>query len=550
MNKEAMKTRFPIHLTSLLIAGWITAGSSQAASYTWSGGNATSGNFTSADNWVGGSAPVYNVANTFTFSGTPTQTAPQLDGNATTSLYSTTALSFDASLTTALTIGPTSADGAANRFSFNTGGTLTQNSNNAVTINAGVYIGGSQVLTLSGTGSGALALNTVRSGGSSTIVAGRSVTFNTITTSASAGTPFTIRAYSASANTSQTITFAGTDTGALTNLVLNSNTNTNGSPSGAGSVSYVQASNAGGLVSDASVAGNDMTFTGSNAMTFKGGLTVYGGAAKTITFSNTGGTTIQGTAQLGAASGNGTRTVTFTVNSAATATLSANLTGSTSTGTTSIAKNGVGTLILSGTSNINGTTTVTNGTLLINGDQSAAAGNVSVSGSGVTLGGNGTVGGATTIADTSILSPGSGTGVAGTLTFNTKNLTLSGTDTKITMEITGTGSGSYDKIVGIDALSLNGDLTITLSGSYTNASWDLFDFASKSGNFDTIVLAGSYAGSLNRSGDLWTGTIGGQDWTFSQVTGGLSVVPEPSTWALVAAGLTVTMVLRRRSKIS
>lgn len=540
--------RFPIHLTSLLIAGWITAGSSQAASYTWSGGNATSGNFTSGDNWVGGSAPAYNVANTFTFSGTPTQTAPQLDGNATTSLYSTTALSFDASLTTALTLGPTSATGAANRFSFSTGGTLTQNSNNAVTINAGAFIGASQVLTLSGTGSGALTLNTVRGGGSSSIIAGRSVTFNTLTTSTGS---LTIRAYSASANTSQTITFAGTDTGALTNLVLNSSSNSNGgSPSGAGSVSYVQASNASGLVSDASVSGNDMTFAGSNAMTFNGGLTLYGGANKTVTFSNTGGTTIQGTAQLGAASGNATRTVTFTVNSAATATLSANLTGSTSTGTTSIAKNGVGTLILSGTSNINGTTTVTNGTLLINGDQSAAAGNVSVSGSGVTLGGNGTVGGATTIADTSILSPGSDTGVAGTLTFNTKNLTLSGTDTKITMEITGTGSGSYDKIVGIDALSLNGDLTISLSGSYTNASWDLFDFASKSGNFDTIVLAGSYAGSLNRSGDLWTGTIGGQNWTFSQVTGGLSVVPEPATWALVAGGLTVTMVLRRRSKIS
>ena len=80
-------------------------------------------------------------------------------------------------------------------------------------------------------------------------------------------------------------------------------------------------------------------------------------------------------------------------------------------------QNGQGTHQLSGDNSYNGTTKVLGGMLLVNGDQSAAKGAVTVS-SGATLGGGGVIGGATTINSGGKLTPGNS---LGTLTF-TNNL--------------------------------------------------------------------------------------------------------------------------------
>lgn len=82
---------------------------------------------------------------------------------------------------------------------------------------------------------------------------------------------------------------------------------------------------------------------------------------------------------------------------------------------TSVTKGGTGTWTFTANNTYTGTTTINSsgGTLLIDGDQSAATGAVTVGASG-TLGGSGVVGGATSVLLNGILSPG---GSPGTLTF-------------------------------------------------------------------------------------------------------------------------------------
>ena len=119
--------------------------------------------------------------------------------------------------------------------------------------------------------------------------------------------------------------------------------------------------------------------------------------------------------------GGGTRAVTLNTLvtpgsvtfSNATSTYTVSGTGSIG-GATSLTKSGAGTVTLSNNNSYTGTTTVSSGTLVINGDQSAATGNVSVTG---TLAGTGTVGGATTINNGGTHAP-SGVGTVGTQNFS------------------------------------------------------------------------------------------------------------------------------------
>lgn len=217
-------------------------------------------------------------------------------------------------------------------------------------------------------------------------------------------------------------------------------------------------------------------------------------------------------------------------------------------GTFNLTKNGNGVWTFKGNNTYNGTTAVNAGTLLINGDQSSATGAVSVVAG--TLGGNGTIGGAVSVAANAILAPGTTTDSTTTLSLATKNLTMLDVNSKIAMDITGTTVGSFDRIAGVDTFTLNGDITLTLSGSYTvGSSWDLFDFNAKADgtNFDSITLAGSYVGTLTRSGDIWTNSdIGGNSWEFNQATGILTVVPEPHTTTMLLGGVGVAFLIARR----
>ena len=76
-----------------------------------------------------------------------------------------------------------------------------------------------------------------------------------------------------------------------------------------------------------------------------------------------------------------------------------------------LVKIGDGTLTLTGDNTWTGTTSVDEGVLLVNGNQAAATGDVTVK-AGATLGGNGIIGGAVNVADNGHITAGSTTGLS------------------------------------------------------------------------------------------------------------------------------------------
>jgi len=220
-----------------------------------------------------------------------------------------------------------------------------------------------------------------------------------------------------------------------------------------------------------------------------------------------------------------------------------------------LTKTSTSTWTLSGNNTYTGTTTISGGTLLINGDSSAATGAVTVSGNGTTLGGDGIIGGAVTFTTgTSFLSPGNS---PGQLTMPSLAL---GAATTTTMELGGTTLGTlYDNItINMDgALGYAGFLDVVNFGAFDmdvgSFTYDLFSFSgttSPTGNFGSVTV--NSIGLTNDGFGVWTASNGPSvDYTFTQSTGDLivSVVPEPGTLALLAAGSLLGLgILRRRRK--
>ncbi len=133
---------------------------------------------------------------------------------------------------------------------------------------------------------------------------------------------------------------------------------------------------------------SDQTQSGTSSTT--NGLTIDGG---TLKFTASVG-------DIATATGSGSAfPILVTLTNAAKIDTQANSVGSSSNigGTGSLTKLGAGTLTFSGANDYSGTTSLSAGTLKINGDQSAANGDVTVA-AGATLAGSGTIGGATSFA--------------------------------------------------------------------------------------------------------------------------------------------------------
>jgi autotransporter-associated beta strand protein len=212
-------------------------------------------------------------------------------------------------------------------------------------------------------------------------------------------------------------------------------------------------------------------------------------------------------------------------------------------GTVGITKTDAGTWTLSGNNTYTGGTTVSAGTLLVNNTVGSGTGTSTVTvNTGGTLGGNGSISGDVTVNAGGTFAPGTSAGL-----LEVGSLSLAG-DSEFEIDgLTRGVVGGYDAADVTGALTYGGTLSLVFSNTFANGSnFNLFDFSSQSGNWSGVDLTGSYTGSLSFSGGLWTGNVGGQDFEFSNATGVLSVIPEPSTWALLGVSLMAILFSRRR----
>jgi autotransporter-associated beta strand protein len=171
---------------------------------------------------------------------------------------------------------------------------------------------------------------------------------------------------------------------------------------------------------------------------------------------------------------------------------------------TSVTKVGTGAWTLTGSSTYTGTTTVNGGKLIVNGDNHAATGAVTVNAAG-TLGGGGIVGGATTISGT--LSPGPTNGI-GTLSFS-NSLTLTAASTNIFGINHSPLTNDAVKVLG--TLYNNGTLIVTNVGATVLANGDtfrLFSAGTYNGTFSKLILPplpiglGWNTNAINTSGTI------------------------------------------------
>ena len=266
-----------------------------------------------------------------------------------------------------------------------------------------------------------------------------------------------------------------------------------------------------------------------------GGATLESTGAGGVTFGSTGGANLL--------SGAGARLLTLGGAGTGKNTVASQLTNGTDAvnDVLSVTKTGAGSWVLSGANSYTGTTTVSAGALLINGDQSAATGAVSVV-SGATLGGTGTIGGLTTLASGATLSPGAS---PGNLTFSQSLSFTSGANYNWQML---SATGTAGATTAWDLVTVSGSLSIdsTSADPFKINLWTLSgtgpDVNGNAANFNSSL---DYTWKIATA----TGGIAGFDATKFQIvttatngTGGFSNSYGSGTFSIAQSGNDLNLV--------
>lgn len=261
---------------------------------------------------------------------------------------------------------------------------------------------------------------------------------------------------------------------------------------------------------------------GSNNNAHNGGGAIVNNGNGTLTFSNA---TFNASTGL-AANATVDRTLTLGGSNAGANTISGTILDNVaSAAQVLLTKTGDGKWILGGDNTYTGVTNVNGGTLLVNGNSSAAIGAVTVAAAG-TLGGIGTVGGNTTV--NGILSPGNS---PGTITF-AGNLTLNNNSTYLFE------GGDLTDVLG--TLDLNDNWILSLGSGFANGgSVTLFNYGTLATTPDLVPTF-----DIANLGFTPTGPLSLENTGTSIVLNGISIVPEPGSFALMTLGM--LMIARRR----
>jgi autotransporter-associated beta strand protein len=404
--------------------------------------------------------------------------------------------------TAVLTVNPT------------TNGTFAGFLRDGSTASLGLAVGGNSTFTLAGARNNYSAGTTVSSG--------------TLAVTANAGTSLSLNVTTVATGTSTQCATVSSTTGlAIGQSVTAPNlaagtyiTGISGTTLFLSAFATAVGNNTASFAAYQTIGAGNVTATGTGVLDLSGSTTASVGAVNV-----TGGTIANGT-------------LTGTSYTTTSGMVSANLAGS---GVT-LTKNGGGTTTLSGNNTYTGATTVNAGTLIVNG--SLATGSSVSLGAATLAGSGGTVGGTVTTAGTSsIISPGLSPG----------NLTVGALDA------TSGAAFVFELGTSQDLLTISGTLTGSTAanglvfnfsdsgGLLAGTPYTLITFASSTGLDYTDLLANTLP-----SGFLMDTSFGGGGNGF-QINGGslqaqFAVIPEPSTWALLAGGLTILTVFRRRRK--
>jgi len=383
-------------------------------------------------------------------------------------------------------------------------GTVRNSSNQALTLT----IGGSHSLSasFSGTitdGTSTDILNLTKSGTGTQALLGSANTYTGVTTIDGGALEVATLAAGGSASS------LGSATAAAANLVING-----------GALRHV-----GGAAS------SDRNFT-------------TGTAGATIEASGGGALTLSGTSAFSTAD----QAVSLTLGGTSTALNTfAGVIGNNGSGNVSLVKSGLGTWVLDGANAYGGSTTVNAGLLVVNGDQSAAAGAVSVA-AGAALGGTGTLGGSATVNGS--IRPGNSIGtlrVDGAVTWNAGDAWVFELGTAAA-SLAAAGSGSSTQ----DLLDIGGNFQ-----AGTGSTWS-FDFAGTGaiGWYKLVDWTGSTTFATGTStqftaANLAEGlTVDGfvVDATTSALYVSVAAVPEPDAVVLltIAGAVLAGAGVRRR----